>query len=62
MGSTGVPLRRRSTALTAPWTKATLDTYLAAPPKMVPGGFMVMSVPNAKDRADIVAYMGGLTR
>jgi cytochrome c len=49
-------------ALTAPWSTATLDAYLAAPGKTVPGGFMVLSVPNARDRADIVAYMAGLTR
>lgn len=49
-------------ALQTPWSAATLDAYLAAPPKMVPGGFMVLSVPVAKDRADIVAYMGRLTQ
>ena len=50
------------TSSSVTWTKANLDQYLVAPPKMFPGGFMVMMVPNAKDRADIVAYVSGLTR
>lgn len=39
------------------WDEQTLDAYLAAPTKVVPGTTMVMIVPNASDRADIIAYL-----
>lgn len=40
------------------WTKAQLDTYLAAPMKVVPGTkMMFMGLPQAKDRADVIAYL-----
>lgn len=42
------------------WDKATLDKFLAAPMKAVPGTRMVISVPDAKQRADIVAYLSTL--
>jgi cytochrome c len=39
------------------WTSDTLDKFLAAPDKLVPGTAMPVSTANAKDRADLVAYL-----
>lgn len=42
------------------WNTATIDKYIAAPSKLVPGGKMVVTVPSATDRAAIVAYLATL--
>lgn len=42
------------------WDAARLDTYLANPRAMVPGTTMTIAVPNAADRASIIAYLMGL--
>lgn len=39
------------------WTKATLDRYLTAPTKMVPGTKMVISVTDAAQRAALIQYL-----
>lgn len=39
------------------WDKATLDRFLTAPAKLVPGTRMVFAVPDPKQRADLVAYL-----
>lgn len=39
------------------WDAATLDQFLAAPAKAVPGTRMMIAVPNAADRQAIVAYL-----
>lgn len=39
------------------WTPAKLDTFLQGPGKLVPGTKMVISVADAKDRANIVAFL-----
>lgn len=39
------------------WNAATLDKYLSGPPKVVPGGKMTVSVPDPKQRADIIAFL-----
>ncbi len=39
------------------WNAATLDKYLAAPTKMIPGTKMVISVSKPEDRAAIVNYL-----
>jgi cytochrome c len=40
------------------WTPQTLDTYIADPQKSVPGNRMPYSgLPNAQDRADLMAYL-----
>ena len=40
------------------WTKANLDKYLSAPQATVPGTKMpFMGVQNAKDRANLIAYL-----
>lgn len=38
------------------WDAATLDRFLAAPTSMVPGTAMVVPVPDATERANLVAY------
>jgi glucose/arabinose dehydrogenase len=39
------------------WDAATLDRFLANPIEVVPGSAMVMAVPDAATRADMVAYL-----
>ena len=39
------------------WDGATLDNFLRAPSKMVPGTRMIVNVPNDAQRAAIVAYI-----
>jgi len=39
------------------WDDQNLDSYLAAPSKLVPGTSMTINVPSAADRADIIAYL-----
>jgi cytochrome c len=41
------------------WDAKTLDRFLANPPKVVPGTTMTYAgVPDAQERADLVAYLG----
>ena len=42
------------------WTKPNLDKFLAGPGKMVPGTRMVISVPDAKQRAELVNYLASI--
>ena len=54
---------RYSTALTKSrlkWDSKTLDAYLTAPSKLVPGTRMVVSVPDAKQRAALISYLATL--
>jgi cytochrome c len=39
------------------WDVATLDSFLAAPAKKVPGTRMFFAVPDDRDRADLIAYL-----
>lgn len=39
-------------------TAAILSDYLAPPTKKVPGARMTIATPNAKDRDDIIAFLG----
>ena len=39
------------------WDERNLDRWLADPQKLVPGQKMAYSVPDAKDRADLIAYL-----
>ena len=39
------------------WEEATLSRWLTDPDKFIPGQKMFVSVPGAKERADIVAYL-----
>jgi cytochrome c len=42
------------------WTTATLDTFLTDPGKLVPGTFMVVSLPKDDERHDVIAYLASL--
>src|SRR5688572_16906357 len=42
------------------WTRDTLDAFLAAPGRMVPGTNMAVSVPDAKDRAVLIEHLSTL--
>lgn len=44
------------------WDKATLDKFLTAPSKLVPGTRMVISVANPADRTALVAYLASLKK
>ncbi|MES2102507.1 MAG: c-type cytochrome [Pseudomonadota bacterium] len=48
------PAMKRSTLV---WTEANLDKWLSNPEKLIPGQKMGYSVPDAKDRADLIAYL-----
>lgn len=48
----------KGSALT--WTAASLDTFLQGPSKMVPGTRMMVMVPKADDRSDLIAYFAAL--
>jgi cytochrome c len=39
------------------WTEKTLDKWLANPEKFIPGQQMGYSVTNARDRADLIAFL-----
>ncbi len=39
------------------WSEKTLDQWLSDPEKFIPGQKMGISVPDAKDRADLIAYL-----
>lgn len=39
------------------WTEANLDKWLANPQALVPGQKMGISVPDAAERADLIAYL-----
>lgn len=42
------------------WDKATLNRFLADPTRVVPGSAMVISVPDATDRQNLIAYFSAL--
>lgn len=42
------------------WNAARIDKFITAPQTMVPGTFMVISVPKPDERANVVAYLASL--
>jgi cytochrome c len=44
------------------WTPERLDQFLTGPQSMVPGTFMVITVPKPDERANVVAYLASLKR
>ncbi len=44
------------------WDQRTLDEFIANPTQRVPGTFMAVGVPDAKDRADLIEYIKTLTQ
>ena len=43
------------------WSAPELDKFLAAPTSVVPGTAMTVDVPNASDRANVIAYLSSLS-
>jgi cytochrome c len=43
------------------WTPARLDVWLQGPQKVAPGAKMFLSVPDAAQRAAIIAYLGSVS-
>ena len=41
------------------WNRETLDSFLIAPARKVPGTRMVVSVPDAQQRARLIAFLAG---
>jgi cytochrome c len=39
------------------WSEESLDKFLSDPSKLVPGTTMYVGLDNAKDRADVIAYL-----
>ncbi|WP_225770010.1 cytochrome c family protein [Inquilinus sp. Marseille-Q2685] len=39
------------------WDEATLDRFLEAPTRLVPGTRMTIALPKADDRQDVIAYL-----
>ena len=45
------------------WNEQSLDRFLAAPTKVVPGSTMTFdSIPDARERADLIAYLKSANR
>jgi glucose/arabinose dehydrogenase len=42
------------------WNPATLDRFLTSPTTVVPGTNMVLAIPNAADRSDLIAFLATL--
>jgi cytochrome c len=42
------------------WNQDTLDRWLTNPQALVPGAKMFFAMPNAQDRADVIAYLSEL--
>jgi cytochrome c len=55
----GHPVRlfRRAQGSGKTWDAKTLDTFLTAPGKLVPGTRMAVAIPDPKKRADVIAYL-----
>ncbi len=58
--SEGFPYTAALKASGLTWTPETLDRFLTDPSKAVPGTAMPVAVPDAKDRADLIAYLATL--
>ena len=58
--STAFPYTDALKASGLTWDKATLDRFLTAPGKLVPGTRMFVSVADPKERGDLVAYLASL--
>jgi cytochrome c2 len=61
-GDAGFSYTAELKARTEPWTAATLDTFLANPQAAVPGTAMPVNLADAKERADVVAYLASVKK
>ena len=48
----------RASAIT--WDATQLDSYLTNPPALVPGTIMIVTVPNASDRSDLISFLASI--
>ena len=46
----------------AVWTPDKLDTFLSGPGKLIPGTAMMVSLPKAEDRQNLIAYLATLRK
>ena len=53
----GLRLLARAASASVVWDARTLDRWLADPDQLIPGQRMGYSVPEAADRADLIAYL-----
>jgi cytochrome c len=44
------------------WTAAKISQFLTGPQNLVPGTFMVITVPKDDERANVVAYLASLKK
>ncbi len=44
------------------WTATSLDTFLGGPAKMIPGTAMPITLADAKQRRDVIAYLASLKK
>lgn len=56
-GATGFKYSPALKGANVTWGSENLDRYLAGPTRMIPGSRMMVNVPDAKQRADIIAYL-----
>jgi cytochrome c len=47
---------------TVVWNAQTIDKWLSGPDAFIPGQKMWFSIPDAVDRADIIAYLAAATK
>ncbi len=59
-GSTGYAYSAALKRSELTWSKANLDSFLSGPDKLVPGTRMVVAMPDAKQRGDLVEYLASL--
>lgn len=59
-GYTGYSVALKKSGLT--WTEANLDRWLADPEALVPGQAMGISLPDAGERADVIAFLRTLAK
>ena len=43
------------------WSRSTLDLFLSGPGKAVPGTAMLLTVPDAQQRGDVISYLATLS-
>ncbi|MBA4218090.1 MAG: c-type cytochrome [Proteobacteria bacterium] len=59
-GYAGYSAALRNSGLT--WTETTLDRWLVDPEALVPGQVMGISLPDAAERADVIAFLRTLAK
>jgi cytochrome c len=60
--SPALPIRGHLKGQNVTWDEANLDAWLQGPGKFVRGAKMIYSVPDEKDRQDVIAYLKTLPK